>query len=363
MMHSTLSASSASMIVDATVRDQRKTGREQSIRLPVLDFIKGALVLIMVLYHWWNYFISPLGAVYKYLRFLTPSFIFISGFLVSHVYLARPAVDRLKTAKRLTQRGFKILAVFVSLNLVRTFLIPDVRSGIMPSQAWSLKNLTAIYLTGNVSAAGTGKAAAFYILVPISYLLLVSAGLILATRLYKDIFKIAGPLLLLAVFVLDLCGLQYGNLELLAIGLLGVTTGYLSLDTIENLLKYRALLVMAYLSYLVVITMWNVTYPIQIVGVFLNLLLLYLLGVSAAGKGTVGAVAILLGKYSLFGYIAQIAILQVLYRGVRPLRLGLGVLPVSFCAAFALTIIGVELLNRARGRVALLDRLYRAVFA
>jgi len=361
MMHTT--TLSNSLDATAIVREKPMAGREQSMRLPVLDFIKGALVLIMVLYHWWNYFISPLGSVYKYLRFLTPSFIFISGFLVSHVYLARPAIDHVKIAKRLTQRGLKILGVFVALNLVRTFLIPDVRSGIMPSQAWSLRNLMAIYLTGNVSAIGTGKAAAFYILVPISYLLLVSAGLVLATKKYKNIFKIAGPLLLLAVFVLDFLGLQYGNLELLAIGLLGVTAGYLSLGTIESLLTHRVLILLGYLSYTVVITVWNVTYPVQIVGVCLNLMLIYVLGMSSAGEGRIGGIVILLGKYSLFGYIAQIAILQGLYRGLRSVKLGAAVLPVSFCAAFALTVITVELLNRARGKVVLLDRVYRAVFA
>jgi hypothetical protein len=157
--------------------------------------------------------------------------------------------------------------------------------------------------------------------------------------------------------------LEYGNLELLAIGLLGVTTGYLSLATIENLLTHRALLLLAYLSYVAIITVWNVMYPIQIVGVFLNLMLIYLLGLSAAGKGRLGGTVILLGKYSLFGYIAQIAILQMLYRGFRPMRLGVAVLPVSFCAAFALTVISVDLLNRARRKFVFLERLYRAVFA
>src|SRR5207302_5956026 len=46
-------------------------------RLPALDFTKGALVLFMVLYHWLNYFVSTEGDFYRYLRFLTPSFIFI----------------------------------------------------------------------------------------------------------------------------------------------------------------------------------------------------------------------------------------------------------------------------------------------
>lgn len=48
-------------------------------RIPALDFTKGALVLTMVLYHWLNYFVGVTGYYYRYLHFLTPSFIFITG--------------------------------------------------------------------------------------------------------------------------------------------------------------------------------------------------------------------------------------------------------------------------------------------
>src|SRR4249920_949495 len=85
----------------------------RSPRIPALDFTKGALVLIMVLYHWLNYFVSADGSWYRYLRFLTPSFIFITGFFVSHIYLAKydPADTRLP--KRLLERGLKLIAIFV----------------------------------------------------------------------------------------------------------------------------------------------------------------------------------------------------------------------------------------------------------
>ena len=57
-------------------------------RISALDFTKGALVLVMVLYHWLNYFVGPQGDFYRYLSFLPPSFICITGFLISHVYLS-----------------------------------------------------------------------------------------------------------------------------------------------------------------------------------------------------------------------------------------------------------------------------------
>src|SRR5580704_5753793 len=69
-----------------------KPGSRKAQRIPALDFTKGALVLIMVLYHWLNYFVGPQADIYRYLRFLTPSFIFITGFLVSGVYLSKYSV-------------------------------------------------------------------------------------------------------------------------------------------------------------------------------------------------------------------------------------------------------------------------------
>src|SRR5580658_8456542 len=77
-------------------------------RIPALDFTKGALVLIMVLYHWLNYFVGPQGDIYKYLRFLTPSFIFITGFLISNVYLSKYGIADPRLPRRLVQRGLKI---------------------------------------------------------------------------------------------------------------------------------------------------------------------------------------------------------------------------------------------------------------
>src|ERR1700751_836902 len=92
-----------------------------STRIPALDFTKGALVLIMVLYHWINYFIGPQWGYYQYLRFLTPSFIFITGFMISNVYLSKyDATDR-RLSTRLFTRGFKLLVLFLFLNLARTF--------------------------------------------------------------------------------------------------------------------------------------------------------------------------------------------------------------------------------------------------
>ena len=98
----------------------------KSARIPALDFTKGALVLIMVLYHWINYFIGNQWGYYRYLRFLTPSFIFIAGFMISNVYLSKYAAADPRLSKRLLIRGIKLMAVFLVLNLFRILVIPAV---------------------------------------------------------------------------------------------------------------------------------------------------------------------------------------------------------------------------------------------
>src|SRR5437762_3854828 len=139
-------------------------------RIVALDFTKGVLVLFMVLYHWLNYFVTPIGTFYNYLRFLTPSFIFISGFLVTNVALAKYSHEHRRLGWRLLERGGKLLILFTLLNIASGWLL----SGTGPGQVGTardvgafLRNAKEVYLTGN------GKGAAFQILVPISYVLIV----------------------------------------------------------------------------------------------------------------------------------------------------------------------------------------------
>jgi len=332
-------------------------------RIPALDFTKGALVLLMVLYHWLNYFIATEGDFYRYLRFLTPSFIFITGFLISNVYLSKYEISDWQLPKRLMQRGLKILGVFIFLNMIVSFLLRESYSGKILFDPMSIRNIIAIFVTGNVSIAGIGKGAVFHILVPISYVLLLSAGLLIASRLYKYIFHFVCMGFLLCVLILDLYGFESGNLDLLTIGLLGVTIGHVTIATINNIARHPFMLGGAYLCYISAITVWNVIYPLQVVGVCLSLMLIYMLGAKNAEPGKLRRHIILLGKYSLFGYLTQIAILQIIYRGLQHIDLGGSELAISLIGAVILTMLTVELVDRARARSTTLDGLYMAVFA
>jgi hypothetical protein len=92
-------------------------------------------------------------------------------------------------------------------------------------------------------------------------------------------------------------------------------------------------------------------------------MLIYMLGTKNAESGKLRRHIILLGKYSLFGYLAQIAVLQFIFRGLQHIDLGASELAISLIGAVALTVLAVEAVDRARARSTTLDGLYVAVFA
>jgi peptidoglycan/LPS O-acetylase OafA/YrhL len=331
-------------------------------RISALDYTKGALVLIMVLYHWINYFVGPDWAYYQYLRFLTPSFIFITGFMISNIYLSKYAATDPRLPRRLITRGLKLLAIFVVLNVARTFIVPILSTGAIVNNPLDPKNLFIVYVSGNLPAAG-GKLVSFSILVPISYLLIFSGILMFPYRFYKYTFHVFCVLLLLFILILGLNGARSLNLEFFTIGMLGVLAGFTPIVAINDFVRHPYMLGLAYLCYSIAITIWNVPFPLLIVGVCLSLMVIYLIGISDNTSGIVRNEVILLGKYSLLGYISQVAILQILAASLRHIDSGFVVLILSFMAAFALTIISVEVVDRARAKAASMDKLYKAVFA
>jgi peptidoglycan/LPS O-acetylase OafA/YrhL len=334
----------------------------KSQRIPALDFTRGALVLIMVLYHWINYFIGNQWGYYKYLRFLTPSFIFITGFMISNVYLSKYAVADARLPKRLLTRGLKLMAVFLVLNLSRIFVVPLLGTRAFARNMLDLGNLFTVFVSGNLPVTGE-KLVSFSILVPISYLLVFSGALIIPFRLHRYTFHVACAALLSSIVMLRVIGAGSYNLEFITIGMLGVITGFIPIKAINDFARRPYALAVAYVCYTIAITMWDVPFLLLIVGVFLSLAVIYLVGASASESGTTRSEIILLGRYSLFGYISQIAILQILGVAFHHVNLGVAGVGMSFIAAFALTILSVEVMDRARARTASIDRLYKTVFA
>jgi peptidoglycan/LPS O-acetylase OafA/YrhL len=325
-------------------------------RISALDFTKGSLVLFMVLYHWLNYFIGSEGVIYRYLRFLPPSFILITGFLISNAYLSKYSHSDPRLPKRLASRALKVLAMFVILNLAIEVL--RRKMGLFSGQ-----ELVSSFISGNIVGEGVGKSVAFHILIPIAYLLMLAAVVVPVSGSSKRIFCGMWVTSLLAILLLHMHGLQSVNLELMAIGLLGLLIGYCPVKKVNEVVGYRAALVVAYGCYLGIITWREPSYPVQVIGVCLTLALIYVVGLSDRGPSSLRRVVVVLGKYSLLGYIGQVAILQALRWICGRHERGPAGLFVSFVIALLATLVLVLVVERWRQSSETFDGFYKAVFA
>jgi len=317
-------------------------------------------VLFMVLYHWLNYFVGPQGQYYSYLRFLTPSFIFISGFMISRIHLSRHENSGRHLAKRLTVRGFKLLALVFLLNAIVSF--SPARFAAHHSDLASLRNICRVFIVANPTASAGQKSVAFSMLVPIAYLLILSAGLVILTKRQRQAFRYALFVLIVAVMLSYAYGMVSSYLDLLMIGVLGVVIGFAEQRQMAFVLGHPYVLMVLYCCYLAAITIWDVTLPLQVISVLLTTALLYIAG-SGRAPGAAWRRTVLLGKYSLLGYISQIAILQGLRRMSWLSHNGVGVLLASLLLGMLLTVMVVETVDFARRRSTLADGLYRLVFA
>src|ERR1700688_4314598 len=192
-----------------------------STRNSALDFTKGFLVLLMVVYHWCNYFIGPQTAVYKYIRFLTPSFIFITGFIVANIYFAKYDIRDLRLPARLAIRALKIIAVFVALNAMISAVLRTY--GNHPP-------IPQMLITRLIGTAQPGiKDAAFPVLVPIGQLLLLSAVLVFMYRFTPYVVHVFCMVGFTGVILLRMSAIENPNADLIAIGSLGMVIGMLPL--------------------------------------------------------------------------------------------------------------------------------------
>src|SRR5215468_3492974 len=66
-----------------TARQIEATNSAPAVRDLTLDVVKGALVVVMVVYHAMNVFSTAGADEYAYVRFVSGSFILMSGYIVA----------------------------------------------------------------------------------------------------------------------------------------------------------------------------------------------------------------------------------------------------------------------------------------
>jgi hypothetical protein len=322
------------------------------------DFAKGALVLCMVLYHSLNYLRHDRGgAALLYLRFLPPSFIFITGFLITHIYLARYRADDPRLQKRLLLRGAKLLAVFAVLNILVNVLMTRNFNGMNFGLGAFIDHLPEIFITGE------GRHGIFLVLAPIAYLLMISGVLLLAHKFLKWSLHLVFIAAAVTELILDNNGYTIPNLRLLAAGLLGMVFGLSPADKIETVARQWWLAIVVCAAYFLALNWWGDDTWLEYIGVCVMAGFFYSIGRLCGDGNFASGTLALLGSYSLLAYISQIVVLQLLLRIFHRLNLERGVEWIGFFAATALMIGLVHLTDWSRKKWPAADGAYRAVFA
>ena len=361
LTHASTAAAPRGSIIERTKDPFNEAGlrpprAEAQSRLVAIDFVKGTLVLVMVLYHWLNYFIGLQWAGYRYLRFLTPAFILVTGFLVSKVYLQKYSYAHPELRRRLVARGSKLLVLFVALNVVAD---QAVGPGVYLDWAKADETLT---IAKAVFVSGTGRAAAFDILVSIAYFLLIAPVVLWAADRLRTPFSVFAAIAIAGTVLAERIGAGNTHLELLSIGLIGLAAGVRPARQYDPKRGSLVLLLVAYGGYLLAITRWNVLFPLQVIGVCLNVFAIYSIALIVGPTGQLQRTVIRLGEYSLVAYLVQIVALQALRISLQRTPLdGTGVL-VPLLLAVALTVCSVEFTHALRMRSNICDKAYKVVF-
>jgi uncharacterized membrane protein len=323
-------------------------------RLPYLDLTKGVLVILMVVYHSLNY-TSEYQLSFRYLSFLPPSFILITGFILSHIYARKyDPLDRSLT-RRLVVRGVKLFALFTLLNVVAQY----TRS---PVYGQAVGISTLIRNWDETFLIGSGKVAVFEVLLPISYLLVISPWLLRIAHRHSSFLLLLTVVLIGTCTYFDRRGESLLNLNLLTAGVLGMLIGQ-NLTSPFFLKRLAPFALVAYCIYIPFGRQLSYMYLIQLIAACTVLAAVAGICMRFTAESCWERRVLRLGQYSLLAYIVQIGVLQLASRFIgRPDPLSV-LAAGSFLVTLIATSASVEFTRWMTVRSTSADRLYRAVFA
>lgn len=336
------------------------TPLQSSSRDASFDTVRGALVLLMIVYHVMSIASTAGPEAYRYIRFISGSFIFITGFVITHFMRDAYDRDRGHVTRRLVVRGLKVLALFTALNIA--IQVSGFGNAAKPplGLAGFFENAASIYLVGD------GSTTSFLILLPIAYLLLLAPA---ALHLARSRSGVAGLVLLTTLLLVSALPAVEGRwpvVDFLLVGLTGMAAGLPAIST--RLLSVRSsgwVPVALGLAVALLLAGW-LSEPLLAysLGVAVILRLMHDLAGRLASEGLSTRLLVLLGQYSLLAYIGQIVLIQLVFRAAGGQRapLGLGIVLQGVAVTALMTVLCV-IVDRLRRRAPWCDRAYRLVFA
>lgn len=323
-------------------------------RLEFLDLTKGFLVALMVIYHSLNY-TNQYQLSFRFLSFLPPSFILITGFLIAHVYYPRFHAGESGLTLKLLLRSLRLVLLFLVLNVAAQF----VRS---PSYGRSIGVEAFFEQWEQVFISGGSRLAVFEVLLPIAYLIALAPLLMQLARWHRIFLPLITLAVVGACFVLERHNEPVANLRFIGVGLIGMLVGKLWLHPavlgggfwISGAALVAYALFAAEKGYL---------YAVQLAGAIVALVFFCGASIRLSCSTWFGRWLALVGQYSLVAYVVQIGVLQVLSRFLqRPDPLSLPALCLFVTTLLVMTL-SIEAAKWLRARSAHADRLYRLIFA
>jgi hypothetical protein len=325
-------------------------------RIVTIDFVKGLLVLFMVIYHSLNYR-GYESLPHDYLLFVPPSFVVIAGFIITHVYVPKYGLTSRKLISRLTLRSCKLLLLFTFLNVGAAVIFSSKYGGINSSLQNFMGNWTEIYILGG------SRRAAFEVLLPIGYTLFLA---IPALKLQSLSPYAVGGVLAATVaicLVAQVCHYPAYNLYLISAGAVGMAIGLLPGRALNAASRSLIAPVFLYALYWVCFLLFGDKYMIQLFATLIYLYILYAVGNRIDMRRRLSKQVLLLGRYSLLSYIIQILYLQVFMRLPFYSISGLAGTMAVIVLTMLLTWLTILIVDYARGKSDALDGAYRKVFA
>lgn len=267
-----------------------------------LDVAKGLCVLGMTIGHSFNYF-APAGSfIYHQMLFITGSFVFITGYIISNIslnkYLAGGNLTVLGT--RLFTRSLKLLGIFIFSNLaIQTIL---KRNTVYPL----LDYLHTMFILGDY------RIYSFSLILIIAYvLMLISIGILV----FRKYVQLLVPIIFMVFLYVTTryFSLNGGyNLRFVTIGMMGFAIGFFDIEYVHSILRNQKRFMIIYVPLIVAIAFSPLYYPVYFTNVIINLLLFYMIGMNLKSSSAFKRKLILVGNYSLLAYLMQMLVLNIL---------------------------------------------------
>lgn len=321
----------------------------------VLDFVKGILVVIMVVYHVMNIFTDAEWEDYSYIRFVSGSFVCISGYIVAAFYETKFIERKITISKRLLIRGLKLVLLFTLLNTAIYITGVGNPNKVQPEGLNLMGRIFDVFVVGNPGAAS------FQILLPIGYVLMFSPACLLL-RQYKVLMLLSA---LGGAFFISFLDIESVNLGLGILGIIGVFSGMvMNAPALKLSLTNWVFIVSGLLLGFYLMRYFDRNLLSYAFGIGVIIKLFYDLGSKLNLEQYINRALIMLGQYSLACYIAQIVLLQCLAIFVVRQKLTIGFETLAITVSTILLLVALSaLLGYFRSRFKCFDSAYRLIFA